>query len=209
MAKQLIYKEEARQALERGINLLAKAVKASFGPKGRNVVLEKKWGSPTITNDGVTIAKEIDLKDPYENAGAQLLKEVAEKTSDIAGDGTTTAVVLAQAIFKQGMKNITAGANPMILKRGIEKAVDTIASELKKIAQKVEKKNEMVQVASISAHNDKKVGELIAGAMEKVGKEGVITVEEGEKLETQLDVVEGMQFDRGYITPYFATNTEK
>ena len=208
MAKQLIYKEEARQALERGINLLAKAVKASFGPKGRNVVLEKKWGSPTITNDGVTIAKEIDLKDPYENAGAQLLKEVAEKTSDIAGDGTTTAVVLAQAIFKQGMKNITAGANPMILKRGIEKAVDTIASELKKIAQKVEKKNEMVQVASISAHNDKKVGELIAGAMEKVGKEGVITVEEGEKLETQLDVVEGMQFDRGYLSPYFINDPE-
>ncbi|MBU1767634.1 MAG: chaperonin GroEL, partial [Candidatus Omnitrophica bacterium] len=208
MAKQLIYKEEARQALERGINLLAKAVKASFGPKGRNVVLEKKWGSPTITNDGVTIAKEIDLKDPYENAGAQLLKEVAEKTSDIAGDGTTTAVVLAQAIFKQGMKNITAGANPMILKRGIEKAVDTVASELKKIAQKVEKKDEMVQVASISAHNDKKVGELIADAMEKVGKEGVITVEEGEKLETQLDVVEGMQFDRGYLSPYFINDPE-
>lgn len=208
MAKQLIYKEEARQALERGINLLAKAVKASFGPKGRNVVLEKKWGSPTITNDGVTIAKEIDLKDPCENAGAQLLKEVAEKTSDIAGDGTTTAVVLAQAIFKQGMKNITAGANPMILKRGIEKAVDTIAFELKKIAQKVEKKDEMVQVASISAHNDKKVGELIADAMEKVGKEGVITVEEGEKLETQLDVVEGMQFDRGYLSPYFINDPE-
>jgi len=208
MAKQLIYREEARQALERGINTLARAVKASFGPKGRNVVLEKKWGSPTITNDGVTIAKEIDLKDAYENAGAQLLKEVAEKTSDIAGDGTTTAVVLAQAIFKQGMKNITAGANPMALKRGVEKAVDTVASELKKIAQKVEKKDEMVQVASISAHNDKKVGELIADAMEKVGKEGVITVEEGEKLETQLDVVEGMQFDRGYLSPYFINDPE-
>ena len=208
MAKQLIYREEAREALERGINILAKAVKASFGPKGRNVVLDKKWGSPTITNDGVTIAKEIELKDPYENAGAQLLKEVAEKTSDVAGDGTTTAVVLAQAIFKQGMKNITAGANPMVLKRGIEKAVNTVISELKKRAQKIEKKEEMIQVASISAHNDKKVGELIADAMEKVGKEGVITVEEGEKLETQLDVVEGMQFDRGYLSPYFINDPE-
>ncbi len=203
MAKQLIYREEAREALERGINILAKAVKASFGPKGRNVILEKKWGSPTITNDGVTIAKEIELKDPYENAGAQLLKEVAEKTSDVAGDGTTTAVVLGQAIFKEGMKNITAGANPMVLKRGIEKAVSVIEDELKKLSQKVEKREEMVQVATISAHNDKKVGELIADAMEKVGKEGVITVEEGEKLDTQLDIVEGMQFDRGYLSPYF------
>ncbi len=208
MAKQLIYREEAREALKRGINILAKAVKASFGPNGRNVILEKKWGSPTITNDGVTIAKEIELKDPYENAGAQLLKEVAEKTSDVAGDGTSTAVVLGQAIFKEGMKNITAGANPMALKRGIEKAVSVIEDKLKNFSQKVEKKEEMIQIATISAHNDKKVGQLIADAMEKVGKEGVITVEEGEKVDTQLDVVEGMQFDRGYLSPYFINNMD-
>lgn len=208
MAKQLAYREDARQALERGINILAKAVRASFGPKGRNVVLDKKWGSPTITNDGVTIAKEIELKDPYENAGAQLLKEVAEKTSDVAGDGTSTATILAQAIFKQGMKNIAAGANPMALKRGIEKAVDVVVGELKKLSRKIDRKEEMMQVATISAHNDQGIGQLIADAMEKVGKEGVITVEEGEKLTTELDVVEGMQFDRGYLSPYFITDPD-
>ena len=208
MTKQLVYQEEARQALERGINILAKAVRASFGPRGRNVVLDKKWGSPTITNDGVTIAKEIELKDPYENAGAQLLKEVAEKTSDVAGDGTSTATILAQAIFKQGVKNIVAGANPMGLKRGIEKAVEIAVEELKRLSQKIEQKEEMRNVATISAHNDGRIGQLIADTMEKVGKEGVITVEEGEKLQTELDIVEGMQFDRGYASPYFINDPD-
>jgi chaperonin GroEL len=209
MPKQLKFDEEARSALLRGVNILAEAVKATLGPKGRNVVIDKKFGSPTITKDGVTVAKEIELKDGYEDMGAQMLKEVASKTSDIAGDGTTTATVLAQAIFKEGLKNVTAGANPMGLKRGIEKAVEAVTEELKKLSKSTKDKKEIAQVATIAANNDKTIGDLIAEAMEKVGKDGVITVEESKSAETALDVVEGMRFDRGYLSPYFVTDSER
>ncbi len=208
MAKQLKFSEEARHALEEGVNILANAVKVTLGPKGRTVVLDKKFGSPTVTNDGVSIAKEVDLEDPYANMGAQMVKEVASKTSDVAGDGTTTATILAQSIYHEGMRNVTAGANPMALKRGIEKAVEAVVEHLKKISNPTREKKEMTQVATISAHNDSTIGNLIADAMEKVGKDGVITVEEGKTMETSLEVVEGMQFDRGYLSPYFITNAE-
>ncbi|MGE5582964.1 MAG: chaperonin GroEL [Bacillota bacterium] len=206
--KQIIFAEDARHALERGVNILADAVKVTLGPKGRNVVLEKKYGSPTITNDGVTIAKEIELKDPFENMGAQLAKEVATKTNDIAGDGTTTATLLAQAMVREGLKNVAAGANPMILKRGIEKAVNVVVEEIKKVSKPVDKKEAISQVAAISAADDE-IGKLIAEAMEKVGKDGVITVEESKTMGTNLEVVEGMQFDRGYISPYMVTDSER
>lgn len=208
MAKIIKFGEEARQSLLKGINVLADAVKVTLGPKGRNVVLDKKFGSPTITNDGVTIAKEIELEDPFENMGAELVKEVASKTNDVAGDGTTTATVLAQSIMKEGLKNITAGANPLHIKKGIEKAVDAVVNEIKRVAQKVNTKEEIAQIAAISA-NDKEIGNLIAEAMEKVGKDGVITVEEAKSMETTLEVVEGMQFDRGYVSPYFVTDPER
>lgn len=208
MAKQIIFGEEARRALEKGVNSLAEAVKVTLGPKGRNVVLDKKFGSPTITNDGVTIAREIELEDPFENMGAQLVKEVATKTNDVAGDGTTTATVLAQAMIREGMKNVAAGANPMILKKGIEKAVAAAVTQIKSIAKPIESKEAIAQVASISAA-DKEIGNLIAEAMETVGNDGVITVEESQSMGTTLDVVEGMQFDRGYISPYMVTDTEK
>jgi chaperonin GroEL len=209
MPKQLKFDEEARSALLRGVNIMAEAVKATLGPKGRNVVIDKKFGSPTITKDGVTVAKEIELKDPYEDTGAQMLKEVASKTSDIAGDGTTTATVLAQAIFREGLKNVTAGANPMGLKRGIEAAVESVSEELKKLSKSTKDKKEIAQVATIASNNDKTIGNLIAEAMEKVGKDGVITVEESKSADTVLDVVEGMQFDRGYLSPYFVTDPER
>ena len=209
MPKQLLFNEEARAALLRGVNIMARAVKMTLGPKGRNVVIDKKYGSPSITKDGVTVAKEIELKDPGENTGAQMLKEVAAKTSDIAGDGTTTATVLAQAIFRAGLKNVTAGANPMGLKRGIEQAVDTVVEELKHMSKATKDKKEIAQVARIAANNDKTIGDLIGEAMEKVGKDGVITVEEAKAMETTLEVVEGMQFDRGYLSPYFVTNPER
>src|SRR6516165_152568 len=209
MPKQLIFDENARAALLRGVNIMAAAVKATLGPKGRNVVIDKKFGSPTITKDGVAVAKEIELKNPYENMGAQMLKEVASKTSDIAGDGTTTATVLAQAIFREGLKNVTAGANPMGLKRGIEAAVEAVTDELKKLSKSTKDKKEIAQVATIASNNDKTIGSLIAEAMEKVGKDGVITVEESKSAETVLDVVEGMQFDRGYLSPYFVTDAER
>jgi chaperonin GroEL len=209
MPKQLKFDEEARASLLRGVNIMAEAVKATLGPKGRNVVIDKKFGSPTITKDGVTVAKEIELKDPYENMGAQMLKEVASKTSDIAGDGTTTATVLAQAIFREGLKNVTAGANPMGLKRGIEAAVEGVIEELKKLSKSTKDKKEIAQVATIASNNDKTIGNLIAEAMEKVGKDGVITVEESKSADTVLDVVEGMQFDRGYLSPYFVTDAER
>jgi chaperonin GroEL len=208
MAKQIIYGEQSRQAILRGVNQLADAVKVTLGPKGRNVVLDKKFGSPTITKDGVTVAKEIDLKDPLENMGAQMVREVASKTSDTAGDGTTTATVLAQAIYREGAKNVVAGANPMELKRGIEKAVEVITEEIRKMAKPV-KGNMIAQVGTISANSDETIGKIIAEAMEKVGKDGVITVEEAKTLETTLDVVEGMQFDRGYLSPYFVTDPER
>jgi chaperonin GroEL len=208
MAKQIIYGEQSRQAILRGVNQLADAVKVTLGPKGRNVVLDKKFGSPTITKDGVTVAKEIDLKDPLENMGAQMVREVASKTSDTAGDGTTTAIVLAQAIYREGARNVVAGANPMELKRGIEKAVEAMTAEIKKMAKPV-KGNMIAQVGTISANSDETIGKIIAEAMEKVGKDGVITVEEARTLETTLDVVEGMQFDRGYLSPYFVTDAER
>jgi chaperonin GroEL len=208
MAKQIIYGEQSRQAILRGVNQLADAVKVTLGPKGRNVVLDKKFGSPTITKDGVTVAKEIDLKDPLENMGAQMVREVASKTSDTAGDGTTTATVLAQAIYREGARNVVAGANPMELKRGIEKAVEAMTAEIKKMAKPV-KGNMIAQVGTISANSDETIGKIIAEAMEKVGKDGVITVEEARTLETTLDVVEGMQFDRGYLSPYFVTDPER
>jgi chaperonin GroEL len=208
MAKQIIYGEQSRQAILRGVNQLADAVKVTLGPKGRNVVLDKKFGSPTITKDGVTVAKEIDLKDPLENMGAQMVREVASKTSDTAGDGTTTATVLAQAIYREGAKNVVAGANPMELKRGIEKAVEVVVEEIKKLSRPV-KGNMIAQVGTISANSDETIGKIIAEAMEKVGKDGVITVEEAKTLETTLDVVEGMQFDRGYLSPYFVTDPER
>jgi chaperonin GroEL len=207
-AKQLQFDENARHALLRGIEKLAKAVKATLGPSGRNVILDKKFGSPTITKDGVTVAKEIELEDPYENMGAQLVREVASKTSDIAGDGTTTATVLAESIYKEGLRNVTAGANPTSLQRGIMKAVDAIVEELKKISKKVSDRTEIAQVATVSANWDKTIGEIIADAMDKVGKDGTITVEEAKSIETTLEVVEGMQFDKGYLSPYFVTNAE-
>jgi chaperonin GroEL len=209
MPKQLKFDEDARASLLKGVNILAQAVKATLGPKGRNVVIDKKFGSPTITKDGVTVAKEIELKDSYEDMGAQMLKEVASKTSDIAGDGTTTATVLAQAIFREGLRNVTAGANPMGLKRGIEAAVEAVSEELKKLSKSTKDKKEIAQVATIASNNDKTIGNLIAEAMEKVGKDGVITVEESKSAETVLDVVEGMQFDRGYLSPYFVTDAER
>ncbi len=208
MAKQILFDEEARRALGRGVDALANAVKVTLGPKGRNVVLDKKYGAPTITNDGVTIARDIELEDPFENMGAQLVKEVATKTNDIAGDGTTTATLLAQAMIQEGMRNVVAGANPMIVKKGIETAVKTLVEEIKSKAQKVETKAKIAQVAAISS-GDTEVGDLIAEAMEKVGKDGVITVEESKSMDTNLSVVEGMQFDRGYISPYMVTDTEK
>ena len=208
MAKQILFDEEARRALGRGVDALANAVKVTLGPKGRNVVLDKKYGAPTITNDGVTIARDIELEDPFENMGAQLVKEVATKTTDIAGAGTTTATLLAQAMIQEGMRNVVAGANPMIVKKGIDMAVKTLVEEIKSKAQKVETKAKIAQVASISSA-DSEVGELIAEAMEKVGKDGVITVEESKTMDTNLSVVEGMQFDRGYISPYMVTDTDK
>jgi len=207
-AKQLQFDESARHALLRGIEKLARAVKATLGPSGRNVILDEKFGSPTITKDGVTVAKEIELEDPYENMGAQLVREVASKTSDIAGDGTTTATVLAESIYKEGLRNVTAGANPTSLQRGIMKAVEAVVEELKKISKKVSDRTEIAQVATVSANWDKTIGEIIADAMDKVGKDGTITVEEAKSIETTLDVVEGMQFDKGYLSPYFVTNAE-
>src|SRR5437016_5009719 len=208
MAKQIVHGEESRQAILRGVNLLADAVKITLGPKGRNVVLDKKFGSPTITKDGVTVAKEIELKEPLENMGAQMVKEVASKTSDVAGDGTTTATVLAQAIFREGVKTVAAGANPMAVKRGIERAVEVAVEKFKELAKPV--KGEMIaQVATVSANNDSTIGNIIAEAMKKVGKDGVITVEEAKAIETTLDVVEGMQFDRGYLSPYFVTDPDR
>ena len=208
-AKELHFNTEARAALKRGVDQLADAVKVTLGPKGRNVVIDKKFGAPTVTKDGVTVAKEIELSNPLENMGAQMVKEVATKTSDIAGDGTTTATVLAQAIFREGLRNVTAGANPMAIKRGIEKAVAALVEELKKISVPTAGKKEIAQVAAISANNDKEIGDLIADAMEKVGKDGVITVEEARGIETTLETVDGMQFDRGYISPYFVTDPDK
>jgi chaperonin GroEL len=209
MAKQLMFEQAARAALLRGVNVLAEAVKATLGPKGRNVVIDKKYGSPTITKDGVTVAKEVQLKEPTENMGAQMIKEVASKTSDAAGDGTTTATVLAQAIFREGLKNVTAGANPMGLKRGIEQAVEAVVADLKTMSKATKDKKEIAQVATVAANNDKAIGNLIAEAMEKVGKDGVITVEEAKAMETTLEVVEGMQFDRGYLSPYMVTDPER
>jgi chaperonin GroEL len=207
-AKELVFDESARRALERGANLLADAVKVTLGPKGRNVVLDKKFGSPTITNDGVTIAKEIELPNTFENMGAQLVKEVASKTNDVAGDGTTTATVLAQAIIREGLRNVTAGSNPLLIKRGIEKAVEIAVSQMETFVQKVDTKEKIAQVASISA-NDKEIGDLIADAMEKVGKDGVITVEESKSMKTEVETKDGMQFDKGYISPYMATDMER
>jgi len=207
--KMIEYDVKAREALKRGVDKLANAVKVTLGPKGRNVVLEKKFGSPLVTKDGVTVAKEVELEDPYENMGAQMVKEVASKTSDIAGDGTTTATVLAQAIYKEGLKNVTAGANPMDLKRGIDLAVEAVIADIKKISKPTKGKAEISNIATISANNDRTIGDLIADAMEKVGKDGVITVEEAKGMETTLETVEGMQFDRGYISPYFVTNSER
>ena len=207
-AKQLLFDEAARHALLRGVEKLSKAVKATLGPAGRNVVLDKKFGSPTITKDGVTVAKEIELEDPYENIGAQLVREVASKTSDIAGDGTTTATVLAESIYREGLKNVTAGANPTELKRGIDRAVEAIVEELASISKKVKDKEDIRQVATVSANWDKTIGEIIADALDKVGKDGTVTVEEAKSIETSLEVVEGMQFDKGYLSPYFVTNQE-
>ena len=207
-AKQLIFDEAARQKILRGVELLARAVKVTLGPKGRNVVIDKKFGSPTVTKDGVTVAKEIELPDAYENIGAQLVKEVASKTNDAAGDGTTTATVLAEAVYKEGLKHVTAGANPIYLKRGIDKAVEAAVAELAKISKKVNDREEIRQVATVSANWDATIGEIIADAMDKVGKDGTITVEEAKSIETTLDVVEGMQFDKGYLSPYFTTNAE-
>ena len=208
-AKQMAFDENARNQIKGGVDALANAVKVTLGPKGRNVVLDKKFGAPTITKDGVTVAKEIELEDPYENMGAQMVKEVASKTSDVAGDGTTTATILAQAIYREGLKNVAAGRNPMALKRGVEKAVEAVVERLQSVSRETSEKTEIAQVASISANNDGEIGNLIADAMEKVGKDGVITVEEAKSLETTLDVVEGMQFDRGYLSPYFVTDPDR
>ena len=209
MAKQLLYSEEARSKILLGVDKLANVVKVTLGPKGRNVVIDKKFGSPTITKDGVTVAKEIELEDPFENMGARMVNEVASKTSDVAGDGTTTATVLAQAIYREGMKNVAAGANPMEIKRGIEKAVDVVIEEIRKLSNPTKNKKEISQVGTISANNDKTIGDLIAEAMDKVGKDGVITVEEAKSMDTSLDIVEGLQFDRGYLSPYFVTDAER
>lgn len=209
MAKQLTFGEEARRNIMKGVEQLSNAVKVTLGPKGRNVVLDKKFGSPTVTKDGVTVAKEIELKDPYENMGAQMVKEVAEKTSDAAGDGTTTATILAETIFKEGMKNVAAGANPMALKRGVDRAVEKVVEELKTFSKPIREKKEISQVATIAANNDSAIGNQIAEAMEKVGKDGVITVEEAKSIETTMNVVEGMQFDQGYLSPYFVTDAER
>src|SRR5437867_1717689 len=208
-AKMIAFDEEARRALERGMDQLANAVKITLGPKGRNVVIEKKWGAPTITNDGVSIAKEIELEDPYEKIGAELVKEVAKKTNDVAGDGTTTATVLAQAMVHEGLRNVAAGANPMSLKRGIEKGVDAVVEAIKNVAKEIEDKDEIAHVASISANNDPEIGAMIAEAMDKVGKDGVITVEESQTFGMELELVEGMRFDKGYISPYFVTDAER
>src|SRR5712671_2600582 len=207
-AKQLIFDEAARQAILRGVSKLTRAVVATLGPKGRNVVLDKKFGSPTVTKDGVTVAKEIELEDPFENMGAQMVREVASKTSDAAGDGTTTATVLAEAIYREGLKFVTSGANPIGIQRGIQKAVDAAVAQLDKIAKKVKDKEEIKQVATVSANWDTQIGEIIADAMDKVGKDGTITVEEAKSIDTTLEVVEGMQFDKGYLSPYFVTNAE-
>jgi chaperonin GroEL len=209
MAKQLMFSADARTAILRGVDKLAEAVKVTLGPRGRNVVLDKKFGAPTITKDGVTVAKEIELENPFENMGAHMVNEVASKTSDVAGDGTTTATVLAQAIYREGLKNVAAGANPMDLKRGIEHAVEAVIAEIKKLSKPIKDKREISQVGAISANNDHTIGDLIAEAMEKVGKDGVITVEEAKSMETSLDLVEGMQFDRGYLSPYFVTDAER
>ncbi len=208
MAKQMLYDEESRRTLLKGVDKLANAVKVTLGPKGRNVVLDKKFGAPTVTNDGVTIAKEIELEDPFENMGAQMVKEVATKTNDVAGDGTTTATLLAQNIIKEGLRNVTAGANPMGIKRGIVNSVKVVVEQIEKMSKKIETADEISDVAAISANNDPEIGKLIANAMDKVGKDGVITVEEAKSMETNLEVVEGMQFDRGYLSPYFVTNAE-
>ena len=208
MAKQLLFNEEARRALLQGVTKLSNSVKVTLGPKGRNVLLDKKFGAPTVTKDGVSVAKEVELEDPYENMGAQLLKEVATKTNDIAGDGTTTATVLAFSIVKEGLKSVAAGINPMGLKRGIDKAVNLAVAEIKKVSKDIKDKEEISQVASISANNDLEIGEEIANAMEKVGKDGVITVEESKTIDSTTDFVEGMQFDRGYLSPYFANNKD-
>ena len=208
-AKEMKFREEARKAMLKGVDTLANAVRVTLGPKGRNVVIGKKYGSPVITKDGVTVAKEIDLKDAYENMGAQMLREVAVKTNDTAGDGTTTATVLAQAIFRQGVKNVTAGANPMSLQRGIQLATDAVVAELQRVSKKVKSKEDLMNVASVSANNDREIGKLISEAMEQVGKDGVVTVEEAKGLQTELDIVEGMQFDRGYLSPYFVTNPDR
>lgn len=209
MAKNIIFDAEAREKLKRGIDTMANAVKVTLGPKGRNVILDKKFGAPSVTKDGVSVAKEISLKDPVENMGAQLVKEVASKTADSAGDGTTTATLLAQSIFTHGIKNVAAGANPMDIKRGIDKGVTAVVKKLQEISKKINDSKEIEQVATISANSDSKIGKMIANAMEKVGKDGVITVEEAKGTETEVKVVEGMEFDRGYLSPYFATNTEK
>ncbi|HQF83871.1 MAG TPA: chaperonin GroEL, partial [Smithellaceae bacterium] len=208
-AKELLYDEEARKAILKGVNALSDAVKVTLGPKGRNVIIDKSFGSPTVTKDGVTVAKEIELEDKFENMGAQMVKEVASKTSDVAGDGTTTATLLAQAIYREGVKAVAAGANPMDVKRGIDKAVDVVVKELSKMSKPTKDQKEIAQVGTVSANNDETIGNIIAGAMDKVGKEGVITVEEAKGLETELEIVEGMQFDRGYLSPYFVTNPDK
>ena len=208
-AKILLYDEEARKSVLKGVNTLADAVKVTLGPKGRNVIIDKSFGSPTVTKDGVTVAKEIELEDKFENMGAQMVKEVASKTSDVAGDGTTTATILAQALYREGVKAVAAGSNPMDIKRGIDKAVDTVVKELSKMSKPTKDQKEIAQVGTISANNDETIGSIIAGAMDKVGKEGVITVEEAKGLETELEIVEGMQFDRGYLSPYFVTNADK
>ncbi|MDD2671038.1 MAG: chaperonin GroEL, partial [Syntrophales bacterium] len=208
-AKIFQYDEEARKSILKGVNVLADAVKVTLGPKGRNVVLDKTFGSPTVTKDGVTVAKEVELEDKFENMGAQMVKEVASRTSDVAGDGTTTATILAQAIYREGAKMVAAGHNPMDIKRGIDKAVETVVTELKKISKPTKDQKEIAQIGTISANNDAGIGNIIAEAMGKVGKEGVITVEEAKGLETELEIVEGMQFDRGYVSPYFVTNPDK
>ena len=207
-AKEILFDEKARQAILSGVQTLAKAVKVTLGPRGRNVVLDKKWGSPTITKDGVTVAKEIELEDRYENMGAQMVREVATKTSEVAGDGTTTATVLAESIFREGLRNVTAGSNPMGIKRGIDRSVKVVVEELKKMSKSVKDPKEIMQVATISANGDEEIGKIIADAMEKVGKDGTITVEEAKSMDTTLEVVEGMQFDKGYISPYFVTDKE-
>jgi len=209
MAKQIAFQDDARASIKKGVDILAEAVKVTLGPKGRNVVLDKKFGAPTITKDGVSVAKEIELAEPYENMGAQMVKEVASKTSDVAGDGTTTATILTQAIYREGLKNVTAGRNPMSLKRGIDRAVEVINTELEKLSMPTKGKKEIAQVASIAANNDNAIGDLIADAMDKVGKDGVITVEEAKSMDTTLEIVEGMQFDRGYLSPYFVTDAER